>query len=199
MTAAVVALHYQNEVLHPDGRIRVGLATGDARRAAVIDRAGRLMSGARALRVPVVSVRVAFRPDYADVVQNAPIFRAVVAQGAMAEGSWGAGFLDGLGPEPGEFVVTHNRIGAFHGSALGDVLRAIGADHLVIAGVATTSVVLTTVGQAADLGFRVTVAADACAAARADLHDAALQIMALVAEVAPVEAVLAGLAAGQAG
>jgi nicotinamidase-related amidase len=137
-----------------------------------------------------------FRPDHADVVPNAPIFRSVAALGAMADGSWGAAFHDGLGPLPGEFVVTHNRIGAFHGSGLGDVLRALDVRHLILAGVATTSVVLTTAGQAADIGYHLTIARDACAAAQAELHEAALSLMALIAEVAPVERILPRLSGG---
>lgn len=193
MQTAVVALHYQNEVLHADGKIRLGVAEGATGRDQVIERAGRLLSGARAAGVPVVSVRVAFRPDHADVLQNAPIFRDVVRLGAMTEGSWGAAFLEGLGPLPGEFVVTHNRIGAFHGSSLGDALRALGAGRLIVAGVATSSVVLTTVGQAVDLGYAVTVARDACSAARAEMHAAALDLMSIVADIVDVDEILARL------
>jgi nicotinamidase-related amidase len=189
----VVALHYQNEVLHPDGKIRLGVAEGATGRDQVIERAARLLAGARAAGVPVVSVRIAFRPDHADVLQNARIFRDVVRLGAMTEGSWGAEFLDGLGPAPGEFVVTHNRIGAFHGSNLGDILRVLGVDRLIVAGVATSSVVVTTVAQAVDLGYEVIVAQDACSAARAEMHSAALDIMSIVAEVASVEDALSRL------
>ncbi len=187
---AVVALHYQNEVLHADGKIRLGVAEGGIGRKQVIERAGHLLAGARAAGVPVVSVRIAFRPDHADVLQNAQIFRDVVRLGAMTEGSWGAQFLDGLGPAEGEFVVNHNRIGAFHGSSLGDILRLLGVGRLVVAGVATSSVVVTTVGQAVDLGYEVIVAQDACSAARPEMHYAALDIMSVVAEIATVDEVL---------
>jgi nicotinamidase-related amidase len=193
MQTAVIALHYQNEVLHADGKIRLGIAEGATGRDQVIERAGRLLAGARSAGVPVVSVRVAFRPDHADVLQNARIFRDVVKLGAMIEGSWGAAFLDGLGPLDGEFVVTHNRIGAFHGSSLGDVLRVIRARRLIVAGVATSSVVLTTVGQAVDLGYEVIVAEDACSAASAGLHAAALDLMSIVADVVRVDEALARL------
>ena len=193
MQTAVVALHYQNEVLHPDGKIRLGVAEGATGRDHLIERAGRLLAGARAAGVPVVSVRVAFRPDHADVMQNARIFRDVVRLGAMVEGSWGAEFLHGLGPLPGEFVVTHSRIGAFHGSSLGDVLRVLGVGRLIVSGVATSSVVLTTVGQAADLGYEVMVAQDACSAARAETHAAALELMASVADIVLVDEALARL------
>jgi len=193
MQTAVIALHYQNEVLHPDGKIRLGVAEGATGRDQVIERAGRLLAGARIAGVPVVSVRVAFRPDHADVLQNAQIFRDVVKMGAMIEGSWGAAFLDGLGPLPGEFVVTHNRIGAFHGSTLDAVLRVIRAGRLIVAGVATSSVVLTTVGQAVDLGYEVIVAEDACSAASAGMHAAALDLMSIVADVVGVDKALARL------
>lgn len=190
MRTAVLALHYQNEVLHPDGKIRLGVAEGATGRDQVIARARRLLSGARAAGAAVVSVRVAFRPDHADVLQNAKIFRDVVRLGAMTEGSWGVDFLDGLGPNPGEFVVAHNRIGAFHGSNLADTLKVLGATRLIVAGVATSSVVVTTVGQAVDLGYEVIVAHDACSAARAEMHAAALDIMSIVAEIMPVEQAL---------
>lgn len=187
---AVLALHYQNEVLHPDGKIRLGIAEGATGRDQVIAQAARLLSGARAAGAPVVSVRVAFRPDHADVLQNAKIFRDVVRLCAMTEGSWGAEFLHGLGPAQGEFVVTHNRIGAFHGSNLGDTLKVLGATRLIVAGVATSSVVVTTVSQAVDLGYEVVVAQDACSAARAAMHSAALDIMSIVADIMPVEQAL---------
>lgn len=190
---AVLALHYQNDVLHPDGKIRLGVAEADTGRDRLIARASRLLAGARTAGVPVVSVRVAFRPDHADVLQNARIFRDVVRLGAVAEGSWGAEFFDDLGPLPGEFVVSHNRIGAFHGSALGDVLRALGADRLIVAGIATSSVVVTTVAQAVDLGFEVIVAEDACSASRPEMHAAALNIMSIVADIVSVEEALARL------
>lgn len=121
----VIALHYQNDVLHPDGKIRVGLGSDDSRRAGLLDAAGRLLTGARAKGWPIVHVRVAFRPDYADLIQNAPILRTVATLGAAREGSWGAEFFSALAPLDSrhEFVVTHNRINAFYGSPLETLVR----------------------------------------------------------------------------
>jgi len=118
VTDVVLALHYQNEVVHPQGRIRLGIAEDDPGRHAVIAAAKRLLAGARAHNVPVISVRIAFAPDYIDVKTNAEIWRRVVANKVMAEGSWGAEFYEGLAPLPGETVVTHCRNDAFYGSAL---------------------------------------------------------------------------------
>jgi nicotinamidase-related amidase len=192
---ALLALHYQNDVVHDDGRIRLGLAEGDAQRAAVLDAAGRLFAGARAAGVSIVHVRVAFRPDHADVLRNGPIWDSVFRLGAVAEGSWGAEFHERLRPLPDEFVVRHGRINAFFGSPLEGTLQLLDAKALAIAGVATNSVVEHTARHAADMGFSVSVAADACASSRLHLHQAALENIALIGTVADVDTLIAGWSA----
>jgi nicotinamidase-related amidase len=189
---ALLALHYQNDVVHPDGKIRLGLADGDSRREPVLAAAERLFAGARAAGVPIVHVRIAFRPDHAEVLRNGPIWDSVVAAGAVAEGSWGAQFHERLRPTPHEFVVRHSRINAFFGSPLEETLKLLDAQNLVLAGVATNSVVEHTARHAADMGFYVTVAADACASSRPHLHAAALDNISLVGAVADVDAIVAG-------
>lgn len=184
--SAVLALHYQNEVLHPDGKIRVGLSADSPRRAQVIAAAQAMLADARAGAIPIVHVRVAYRPDYADLLANAPIFRSVRELGAVREGSWGAQFYDSLAPredDPREFVVRHTRINAFHGSPLETVLRSLGVRRLIVAGVATHSVVESTVRHAVDMGYEVTVNADACAAGSQERHEAALESMRLIADI----------------
>jgi isochorismate hydrolase len=62
---------------------------------------------------------------------------------------------DALEPRPDEPVVVKRRVSAFSGSDLDVLLRAAGADTLVLAGIATSSVVLSTLRQAADLDYRL--------------------------------------------
>lgn len=180
----VLALHYQNEVLHPDGQFPFGAGGHAEVRERVVHTAQALMRCARRRAWPIVHVRIAFREDYADVRQNCRIFRTVVAQGAMKDGSWGAQFLEGLGPLAGEPVITHHRINAFYGSSLAALLQSLEASVLIVAGVATNSVVEHTVRHATDMGFESLVLADACGAASPGLHDGALENLRLVAEVA---------------
>ncbi|SSW70202.1 cysteine hydrolase family protein [Achromobacter agilis] len=186
---AVLALHYQNDVLHPDGKIRVGLNGDGTARQRLLDNAAALLNGARASGLPIVHVRIAFRPDYADLLANCAIFRNVAAIGAVAEGQWGSAFYEGLQPLAGsarEFVVKHTRISAFYGTPLEETLRVLGARRLVVAGVATHSVVEGTVRHAADIGFDVMVAQDACASADPAVHEASLASMRLIARTGPV-------------
>ncbi|HUH87414.1 MAG TPA: isochorismatase family cysteine hydrolase [Pusillimonas sp.] len=188
MTAqtALLALHYQNDVLHSKGKIRVGIAADSPERGRLIAAGEALLGFARARSMPVVHVRVAYRPDGADIITNAPIFRNVAKIGAVQEGSWGAQFYDSLAPVPDstrEFVVKHSRINAFFGSQLEEVLRVLGVSQLLVAGVATHSVVESTVRHAVDMGFEVSVAADACSAADPAVHRAALQSMSVIAQI----------------
>ena len=183
---ALVALHYQNDVLHPEGKIRVGLAADSPERSRLVASAEALLARARARRMPLVHVRVAYRPDGADIICNAPIFRNVAASGAVQDGTWGAEFYASLAPlmaNDREFVVKHSRINAFFGSQLEEILRVLGVSRLLVAGVATHSVVESTVRHAVDMGFEVDVAAGACSAADMDVHRASLQSMSVIARI----------------
>jgi nicotinamidase-related amidase len=180
---AFLPLHLQNDVLHPNGKIALGLASQTEWRPRIADNLRRLLGCARITGIPVVSVRMEFEPDFRDVIQNCRVFRSVVECGAMAADAWGAEFFDDLGPAPREYVVTHSRVNAFFGSRLETLLRLLRSETLVLAGVATNSVVEHTARHAADIGFNVVVASDACGCASRYLHEASLENMSLVAEV----------------
>jgi|SRR5690625_3454449 len=182
---ALIALHYQNDVLHPDGKIRVGLQADSPLRQQVIQSAKHMFQLARERNVPIIHVRIAFRPDFADLITNAPIFKNVAAIQACVEGSWGTQYYPDLQPldSPHEFAIKHSRINGFYGSQLEEILRVVGAQRLLIAGVATHSVVESTVRHAVDMGYEVAVAAQACAAADQNTHQASLKSMSLIAEI----------------
>ena len=75
-----------------------------------------------------------------------------------------------VAPRPGDLVVTKRRVSAFTGSDLGVLLRGLGAGTLVLTGIATSGVVLSTLRQAADLDYRLIVLADACLDTDPEVH-----------------------------
>ncbi len=75
-----------------------------------------------------------------------------------------------LTPLDGEPVIVKRRVSAFSGSDLDVLLRGAGADTLILAGISTSGVVLSTLRQAADLDYRLTVLADACADTDEEVH-----------------------------
>jgi nicotinamidase-related amidase len=74
-----------------------------------------------------------------------------------------------------DFVITKKRVSAFAGSDLDLLLRARRIETLVLAGVATSGVVLSTVRQAADLDYRIVVLADGCADRDLAVHEMLMQ------------------------
>jgi hypothetical protein len=75
-----------------------------------------------------------------------------------------------VAPQPDDIIITKKRVSAFAGSDLDIVLRAGGIDHLVLTGIATSGVVLSTLRQAADLDFNLTVLTDGCLDSDPEVH-----------------------------
>ena len=144
--------------------------------SAVLDAASRAVKAARASEIPVFFVRVAFRPGYPEAAESNPAFGAIAQRGdAMTQDHPATQVHDALEPRPDEPVVVKRRVSAFSGSDLDVLLRAAAADTLVLAGISTSGVVLSTLRQAADLDYRLTVLADACADRDPEVHRVLLE------------------------
>lgn len=135
-----------------------------------LPRVRRAIDGARAADIPVIYVVIALRPGFPEVgTRNKPL-AAIARAGLFVEGAPGTEIHPDVAPLPGDVVVTKRRASAFSGSDLDVVLRARGIDDLVLAGIATSAVVLSTVCQANDLDFGLTVLADACLDTDPEVH-----------------------------
>jgi len=140
--------------------------------ATVVDAARRALDAARGHGVPVVFVRVAFRDGLPEVASRNKAFGAIRGSehaAQMLEASPATQLVEALAPLPGEPVVVKRRVGAF-ASDLGIVLRGLEATDLVLAGISTSGVVLSTVRDAADRDFGLAVLADACFDGDEEVH-----------------------------
>ncbi len=137
----------------------------------LLDRLGRAVAAARsAADVRVIYVRVGFRPGYPEVSARNLAFGAIEGSGQMLDGDPRSGIHPGLAPSADEPVVTKRRVSAFAGSDLDVILRGGAIEHLVLSGIATSGVVLSTLRAAADLDFGLTVLSDGCADGDAEVH-----------------------------
>ena len=128
------------------------------------------VSAARAAGTRVIYVTVGFRTGYPEVSERNKSFATIAGSGRFADGDPGSAIPSAVAPASGDVIVTKRRVSAFTGSDLEVVLRAGGIDHLVLAGIATSGVVLSTLRQAADLDYRLTVLADGCLDADPEVH-----------------------------
>jgi nicotinamidase-related amidase len=135
----------------------------------LLERIAEAIAAARGSGIRVIYVRVAFRPGHPEVSSRNRTFAAVRDAGGLADDE-GTAIHDVVAPLPGDVVVTKRRVSAFAGSDLDVVLRAGEITHLVLCGVATSGVVLSTVRAAADLDFELSVLHDACADGDPEVH-----------------------------
>ena len=118
----------------------------------------------------VIHVVVAFRPGHPEVSPRNPLFSALKANGMLVAGSEGAAIHPAAAARQGEPIVVKHRITPFVGTDLETLLRASCIDTLVLAGVSTSGVVLSTVRHAGDLDYRLVVVHDCCADPDPEVH-----------------------------
>ncbi len=154
-----------------------------------LPRLRRAIEAARAAGVPVVYVRVGFRPGHPEISLRNKTFANAVRQSGFTDDDPAAAIHPDVAPVPGDVVVTKRRVSAFAGSDLDVVLRSGEIDSLVLTGIATSGVVLSTLRQAADLDYRLTVLSDGCLDADPEVHRILLdKVFPRQAEVLTVDA-----------
>jgi nicotinamidase-related amidase len=152
---------------------------------ALLGRMQRLLGAVRAAGMLVIYVVVGFRPGYPEVSARNMSFGAIKETGRFAAGDANAAIHPALAPRPAEAVVTKHRVGAFAGTDLEMILRAHGIETLLLAGIATSGVVLSTLRHAADADYRLLVVEDCCSDRDPEVHRV------LMEKVFPRQAVIA--------
>jgi nicotinamidase-related amidase len=180
--------------------VQQGIVDRFAGEEGYLPRLATAITAARGAGVRVIHVTVTFRPGYPEVSDRNKSFAAVTGTGRYTEGDPAVAIHPAVAPAPGEPVVTKRRVSAFTGSDLEVLLRGRGTDHLVLAGIATSGVVLSTLRQAADLDYRLTVLADGCLDADPEVHEVLLRkVFPRQADVTTIAGWAASLAGPQAG
>jgi nicotinamidase-related amidase len=128
----------------------------------VIDRVARLARAFRDRELPVVLVNVlGAAPGRTDAGATAAKF--------TRPPDW-AELVPQLGPQSGDYLVTKQRWGAFHGTPLDAYLRGRGVTQILLTGVATSIGVESTARSAYDLGYHVVLVTDAMTDRDAEAH-----------------------------
>lgn len=133
-------------------------------------RLGTAVAAARQAGVTIVAVRVAFRPGHPEIDRRNKMFGRLAESGALVLGSPEVALHPALGIDEHDPLVTKVRVSAFAGSDLAQVLRGRGTTTLILGGIATSGVVLSTLRQAADADHGLVVLSDGCLDADAEVH-----------------------------
>ena len=158
---ALLVMDYQNDIV---GNVSASERTG------LLHRASSVVATTRSAGIPIIYVVVSFRHGYPEVSDRNKSFSAMKGIGRLQEGTPGAQIHSSVRPEPGDVIVTKRRVGAFSTTDMETVLRSQNATTLVLAGIATSGVVLSTVRWAADADYQLVVLAYCCADGDAEVH-----------------------------
>lgn len=159
---ALLVMDYQNGIVTSSGAPEPLARTAEA------------IALARARGAKIGYVRVAFTDADLAAIPPASAMSQVVTperRTSMHVDSPATAIHDDVAPEPGDIVVRKTRVGAFSTTDLDERMRESGVTTLILAGISTSGVVLSTVRDAADRDYRLVVLSDACADPRPGVHD----------------------------
>lgn len=128
---------------------------------ALLNRLSNVLAAARKAGIRVIHVAARFREGYPEISSHNRLFSRSLAAGFLP--STEADIHQACAAQRGEVMVTKVRASAFSGSDLEIILRSQTISHLVLCGIATSGVVLSTVLEAADKDYDLTVLSDCCA------------------------------------
>jgi len=159
--AALLVMDYQNGVVDM-------LGEPDE----LLSRAAQAIALTRDRGAHVRYVRVAFTDaDLETIPPTSSMGQRIAASGqAFHDDSPTTAIHERVAPRNGDIVVRKTRVGAFSTTDLGARLRGHNIDTLILAGISTSGVVLSTVRDASDRDYRVLVLADATADREPDVH-----------------------------
>jgi nicotinamidase-related amidase len=143
--------------------------------AGIIKKAADAIKLARERDIKVIFVRVGFQKGLPEI---SPANKSFYAFKDHLSGANLDAFMripPALGIMDGDIIVNKKRVSAFAGSDLEMILRAQNISHLVLSGIATSGVVLSTLRQAFDKDYQLIVLSDACADSDEQMHQFLIQ------------------------
>jgi nicotinamidase-related amidase len=152
----------------------------------------RLLDGCRAAGLPILHVRLMnLAGDCSDANWRYKLLGLLVAPGSKD-----SEFVAELAPLDGEIVLNKSTSNVFASTNADQILRNLGVDRLIMTGIVTNNCVESCTRGAADMGYRVLLVDDACAAWTPEGHDHTMRHLDRnFASVTTTDAILAGIAA----
>ncbi|KAJ5280455.1 hypothetical protein N7478_005827 [Penicillium angulare] len=135
-----------------------------------LQRLSLVLSAARKNSINIVHIVTAFRNGYPENNPNNTSVPAAAARGLYKEGDSSVQIHSAVEVTPEEPVITKRRVSAFFGTELDMILRCSNTDHIIVAGLATSGAVLSTIRQAMDMDYRITVLRDCCMDPNEEVH-----------------------------
>jgi nicotinamidase-related amidase len=136
---------------------------------AIIPNASKAVEFALKKQFQIIHVGLGFSEGHPEIPDTDTPFKRVKQNNLFVKGTPAAEFHDSIA-RPGELVVYKQRVAAFSENQLHLILRSLGIENLVLFGISTSGITLSTLRRALDLDFRCVVIEDACFDADQEVH-----------------------------
>jgi nicotinamidase-related amidase len=138
----------------------------------MVSQVANVVERARAVGMQVAHVRMAFEEAEISAVPAHTMLakRLASAGSALGVDAPGTAFDPRLTPQETDIVVRKNRVSGFSSTNLDQQLRARNVDTLIVGGLSTSAVVLSTIIDAFDRDYSIYLIADACADRSLETH-----------------------------
>ncbi|MEJ2901720.1 isochorismatase family cysteine hydrolase [Pedobacter panaciterrae] len=117
---------------------------------------------ARSQGIAVIYVKAVLRKGAPEISDNNKFFSARRAFLEKVDPEKWVKTPEEIAPEPGDLIIEKRRFSSFEGTDLDMILRSKGYSELIMCGVMTSGVVLSTVRDAADKDYSIVVISDGC-------------------------------------
>jgi nicotinamidase-related amidase len=189
--AALLMMECQEGIVGGGGTL--GALAEAVARHGTIGHVARVLTAARAARVPVVHCTMSRRPDGGGAAVNCLLLAATKRGPGLLPGSPQQAVVAPLAPVDGDYVLTRlHGISPFHGTELDAILRNLGVRTVVATGVSVNVGVLGLVFEAVNAGYQVVIPRQAVTGTPDEYVEAVLQhTLRLLATITTVDEVVA--------
>lgn len=160
---------------------QVGIADKSPEFNTIVANSNQAIAAARKSGIKVIFTMVSFANGYPEIGPDTiSTFQQAKAQNVFSGNE--SKLVPQLNTGADDIVVKKKRFGAFAGSDLNLILHAHRITDLIMGGVSTSGVVLSTLRFAADEDYKVTILSDCCADPKLEVHQM------LIEKVFPMQA-----------
>jgi nicotinamidase-related amidase len=150
--------------------MQTGILGGYPQFAPLTGKINKAIAIAREKAIPVIFVVVGFRQGAPEVSSNNKTFSSRKDGFASINMEEFMTVDPAITKQDSDIIVVKRRVSAFTGSDLEVVLRGLNVQHLILTGIATSGVVLSTIREASDKDYRLTLLADCCGDPDEEIH-----------------------------
>ncbi|MDD2913547.1 MAG: cysteine hydrolase family protein [Candidatus Pacebacteria bacterium] len=183
MNTALILIDFINEIVNEKGKLSSKGYFSFAKENNVFKNISFIIEKARQKNILIIHVKVGFSKNYNEQPKESPLFGKAKEFQALKLNTWATDFYKEIDIKEEDIIIIKHRVSAFYSTSLDLVLKNNNIKSVIIAGVATDLAVSSTVRDAHDRDYKVTIVSDCCIAGNIKDHEGALLSLSKISDI----------------